>query len=538
MAKRNGGNLFRTAEYRRDASRTFGRMSRTTLRVTGLETVFEQANAKNKGVLKHLIGDRIQYEDIIKGCGDNPEAIWKEVRERDGEKQGQAVRVVGMSLGNPNAYPAFPPNPTLMGCIRESMAEENDRASCSYTASYGLPPLREYLRSVNLSDPSSVNKDPGKFKDVKVLVTAGGSQAAHYGMAPSLLRPEHTVAVHDWIYIIHLGAAYYRNARLKNFELRNDGVPDPESLRAVLHESAQNGAEIRCMVSTTIGNPIGSATPRGVLVETMEVIRHQSEHEGRPIIAFFDTAYEAFRPDGKPIDPIEVAIDEGIEIPVGVFETASKGHGLCGFRLGALRMWWPPSYFSRLREDYLSSLDFIVQPTLGLVANPIQRGLLSYLTRIEMNSGELARDMQFLEERRGRASANLIDIGNKLREIDGVYLGRYYDHSGELDSIDPNTLASFYLTFGFHGLTKFGARCNQARELARFCLDNGLPVISAVPGFSFLPEERWSDHPALIRVTGLTDEENTRAFLKSVSSYADHLARKKKSVVPISSGYS
>jgi aspartate/methionine/tyrosine aminotransferase len=533
MVTGNRKQLFKTPEYRKDASRTFGRMSRTTLRVTGSEHVLEEANDRNKAFLKHKIGNRERYGEITKKCGDNSEAIWREVMEAGGENDPNVVRIVGMSLGNPNAYPDFPPNPTLMQHIRESMAEENDRSSCSYTASYGLPRLREYLKATNLSDPSSVNKDPGKFKDVKVLVTAGGSQAAHYGMAPALLRPEHTVAVHDWIYIIHLGAAYYRNAKLVNFELRKDGVPDPESLRETLQECGQNGAEVKCVVSTTIGNPIGSATPRDVLVSTMEVIKQQSEQVGRPIIAFFDTAYEAFRPDGHPLDPIEIAIDEGLELPVGVFETASKGHGLCGLRLGCLRMWWPTSYFSRLRDDYFSSMDFMVQPTLGLVPTPIQRGLLNYLMKIEMNAELMKTDIEFLGERRKLANQNLLHIAQQLRSIEGVYLARYYDHSGDRKDIDPNTLGSFYIGFGFHELTKHGAIANQARLFAEFCLENGFPVVNAVPGTSFLPEERWSAHPALIRITGLTDEDDTKAFLTSVQAYADSFRRRHSVVEPL-----
>ena len=148
--------IFRTPQYRKDASSTFGRMKDTTLRVTGLEPVFEQANARNKGVLKNLIKDRVKCEDILKKCGNNPEAIWKEVANAGGAEEQNAVRIVGMSLGNPNVYPGFPPNPILMECMRESWAEKNDIRSCSYTASYGIPQLTEYLKSVNLSDPSSM----------------------------------------------------------------------------------------------------------------------------------------------------------------------------------------------------------------------------------------------------------------------------------------------------------------------------------------------------------------------------------------------
>jgi len=397
------------------------------------------------------------------------------------------------------------------------------RTSCSYTASYGLPQLREYLKGVNLSDPTSVRKDLGKFDDVKVLITAGGSQAAHYGLAPALLRPEHAVAVHDWIYIIHLGAAYYRNAELRNFELRANGVPDPGSLQKVLEQNASNGTEIRCVVTTTIGNPIGSATPREVIVDIMDVVRRQSEKEGRPIIAFFDTAYETFRPDGKPLDPIEIAIDEQMKIPVGVFETASKGHGLCGLRLGALRMLWPKSFYPEVRADYFAALDYIVQPTLGLVPNPIQRGLLEYIMKTEMDPDALGADIGYMNGRREAANTNLMRIARALRKIEGVYLARYYDHSGEIDHVDPNTLASFYIGFGFHGLTKFGAKFNQAKWLAEFSLEHGLPVINCVPGISFLPEDRWPHHPALIRVTALTNHDDTTAFLKTVAAAADKL---------------
>ena len=166
---------FKTVEYRRDARQTFGRMSQTTLRVTGLEPVLERANAKNKAVLRNLIGDKVRFDGIVKECGNSTVAIWREVKKATGStkiaEEAGAVPIIAMSLGNPNAYPDFPPNHTLMECMRESWAETNDRISCSYTESYGLPQLLEYLQRVNLSDPSSVNKDPAKFSDVKTIIT-------------------------------------------------------------------------------------------------------------------------------------------------------------------------------------------------------------------------------------------------------------------------------------------------------------------------------------------------------------------------------
>ncbi len=515
--------LFKTAEFRADASNTFAKMAGTTLRLTGQEHTIREANARNRAVIRELVKDRVKFADIMDECGDSPEAIWGAVKEAGGEKHSKAVRIIGMGLGDPNAYPGFPPNETVLECIRESMRVENNRSSCRYLPSYGLSPLLTYLQRVNLSDPSSVHKDPAKFSEVKVLMTAGGSEGVHYAMGSLLHRPEHTVVVHDWIYIIHLGTAYYRNATVKNYELRNDGVPDPQSLDELLHECAQNGAMVKCVVATTIGNPIGSATPREIIAEQMKVIKRRSDSSGRPIIAFFDTAYEAFRPDGKPLDPIEIAMDEGIETPVGVLETSSKGYGLCGMRLGCLRLWWPPSYYSELKHDYYQCLGFDVQPKLGHVATLIQRGLLNYFRKIERDAEVLEHDMQYFAEKRQRCSRNLLHIAEQLRGIKGVYLAKYYDHSKELDSIDPNTLASFYIAFGFDGLTNEGARHNQAAWLAQFCFDNGLPLPTCVPGSSFLPDERLSDHPALIRITGLTDADDTEAFLTSVRAAADHL---------------
>ena len=84
---------FRTPEYRKHASSTFGRMSQTTLRVTGLEPVLERANAANKAVLKSLIGKMVTYEDIIKQCGNNLEGSEKS-RRREKEWCGAHHRHV------------------------------------------------------------------------------------------------------------------------------------------------------------------------------------------------------------------------------------------------------------------------------------------------------------------------------------------------------------------------------------------------------------------------------------------------------------
>jgi len=262
-----------------------------------------------------------------------------------------------------------------------------------------------------------------------------------------------------------------------------------------------------------------------VIAESMRIVKQHADETRQPTIMIYDTAYEAFRPDGKPLDPIEIAKDEKIELPVFVLETASKGHGLCGLRIGALRISWPSAHFSPLREDYLKSLDSMVQPRLGLVSTSHQRGLLNYFQTVEMDAEVMAKDREFLEERRKKCNENLLHIANELRKIDGVYLARYYDHSGERDDIDPNTLSSFYIAFGFHELTKYGARFNQVHWFGEFCVDNGLPLVTCVPGTAFLPEKRWSDHPALIRITALTDKEDTAAFLKSVAAAAEHLER-------------
>jgi hypothetical protein len=116
-------------------------------------------------------------------------------------------------------------------------------------------------------------------------------------------------------------------------------------------------------------------------------------------------------------------------------------------------------------------------------------------------------------------------MAEALSGMKGVYLAKYYDHAGRNGGIEPGTLSSFYLLFGFTKLSeRYGSGFNQAVAFGEFALDTpGVPLINCVPGQSFLPEKRWSRHPSLIRVTGLTNEEETTSFLRSVEAYAGHL---------------
>jgi aspartate/methionine/tyrosine aminotransferase len=513
---------FKTERFMQHAERTYGRMELTTLRRTGLEPVLERATKKNLDALKGVM-TADEFGSFKEFC--TPESAWNMVRSRGLASKGK--QIVVMSLGDPSKYPDFAPNPDVIQALGKISFDQEAvvRMSAGYTHSFGFIPLLEKLKRANFFNPASVGNDPAKYKDVKVYVTAGGSYAAGLAMGPVILTPNDSVVVHDWTYISHTGAAYERGAHLLSYECREDGRPDTSSLEDAL-SSEKTGKDIQAVVFTPIGNPIGAAMTREDIVDHLKAIADASKREGRPILAMIDVAYEAFRRDGMPLDPIAIAIEEGIEAPVAVMDTASKGYGTCGWRIGALKIYWPEGLFPDYRADYFKALENKLLPTLGVVAVPLQMAFNSFFDSLEKDPETMKRTVEFFRRRRELVNANLVALAEAIKGIgDSVYLARYYDHGGHNGGIEPETLSSFYLMLGFTRLAKdYGSGFNQAVAFGEFAMERAdLPLVSCVPGQSFLPEKRWAKHPALIRVTGLTPKEDTEAFLRAVEAYAKHL---------------
>jgi aspartate/methionine/tyrosine aminotransferase len=515
---------FRTARYIDNAERTYGRLRGTTLRKTGLEDVLQRAAERNFAVLEsNMKSDEFMR---FKDSAPTPDAVWKEVKRRNLGGDARAKEIITMSLGNPSAYSGFPPNSILYECLSEiSSNPDKIRESSSYTTSFGYPPLLRKLKGANFCDPASVFHDPSKFKDVKVYVTTGSTNAVEAAMSPTLLTPSDTLLVHDWTYIIHLASAYMRNAHVDSYECRNDGRPDAASLRRILLDRQSSDRTVQTIVFTPIGNPVGAAMTREEIIEHMKIIEEAIRKENRPILTMIDIAYEPFRRDGKPLDPIEMAMDEGIRAPIAVLDTTSKGYGTCGWRMGKLAIHWPEDEFPDTREDYFTSLENKALPTLGVVGVPMQMAFNMFFEKLTSDPALMERTKGYFRARRHLINENLLHMATELRSTTGVYLSKYYDNGGRNGGLEPDTLSSFYLLFGFTKLSeRYGSGFNQALAFAEYALQTpGVPISNAVPGQSFLPSKRVSEHPALIRVTGLTDKEETDAFIESVRMYARHL---------------
>lgn len=516
-----GDSKFLTQRYITDAARTFGRLGNTTLRRTDNEGNIQQATARNLAVLgsKMRADEFAEFKEMA-----TPHEVWGKVAELGLQDDPQAKRIITMSLGNPSAYTGYLPNVDVYDCldaVRSTMMQK----SSGYTASTGYPRLLRKMQRANFYDPESIHKDPELFGDVKVYLTTGSSAGVELAAAPMLLTPNDTVLVPDWTYIIHLAAGYVRNAHVDNWELRDDGRPDPEKFRKKLQGEKRRDRIIQAAVITTIGNPVGAAMSRDDLLKHLRIIEEIMEDEKRPILALVDVAYEAFRMDGKPLDPIQIAKEEGLRVPIAVLDTVSKGYGLCGWRMGKLAVLWPEDVYPETREDYFTCLENAILPKLGYVAVPLQMAFDLFLTDLAKDGDLMARTKEFFSSRRERINTNTLHIAQELMSIPGVYLSRYYDHAGANGGLDPASLSSFYVLFGFDGhATKEGSGFNQVKAFGKFALDtHGIPIIDCVPGQAFLPEKRVQMHQGLIRITSLTNEYETEAFLDAVRAYAMHL---------------
>jgi aspartate/methionine/tyrosine aminotransferase len=513
---------FKTQRFNDHAARTYGRLEDTTLRRTGLERVLQEATSRNLSVLE----GRIPQGDFEKfKAGAAPEAVWKEVKKRGLEGQPGAKPVINMSLGNPSAYD-YEPNRDLYSCLAEIAQDSADiQRSSGYTASPGLPSLVSKLRYANFFNPQSVLNDPEAYKDVRVYITTGSSVGVELAMGPAILTKGDTLLVHDWTYIIHLAAAYQRDAHVESYDLRLDGRPDEESLEKALFNRQSGDRTVQTVVFTPIGNPIGSAMTRENIVNHLRIIERAIENEGRPIITMVDVAYEPFRRDGMPLDPILIAKEEGIKVPLVVLDTTSKGYGVCGWRMGKLGILWPDGVFDDAKADFFKALENSVLPKLGIVGVPMQMAFDRFFDRLASDPQMMKRTERFFRERRERINNNLLFMAHELQKMPGVYLSKYYDCAGTNGGLAPDTLSSFYLLFGLTRLSeRYGSGFNQAVAFGEFALDTqDVAIINCVPGQSFLPKKRVSEHPALIRVTGLTNEEETASFLKSVEAFARHL---------------
>ncbi len=517
---------FKTRLYRENAVRTYGRKGRTTLRRTGLEDVMKAATSRNLTVLedKGGMGAR-EFEKFKKEAG--PHEVWAKLVELELDKQPGAKRIINMSLGDPSGYSGYPPNADLWKCMGEICQDEaRVRTASRYTGSFGYPPLLRKMQRATFSDPRSILSDPEKFEGVKVYLTTGSSFGSNLAMGPLLLTPVDAMCAPDWTYIIHYASAFGHNAHVESYRCRDDGRPDANKLEEVLSARLRD-RNIRVVVFTPIGNPNGATMSRADIVEHFRKVEKTIVPGEPPTVMMVDSAYEAFRRDGKPQDPIEIAIDEGIKAPVIVLDSASKGYGLCGLRLGKTAVYWPEDVAPEYRHDFFLALENDILPYLGVVSVPVQVAMDMFLERLSTDPALMARTVEFFNRRRQQINDNTLLIASALRDIEGVYVSPYYTHRDRLDHIDPDTISSFYVMGGFTRLsTSYGSELNQVVEFGKWALETeGASIIAGVPSQAFLAEKDISRHPGMMRVTGLTGSEDTAEFLRNVEAYGKRLGK-------------
>lgn len=460
-------DFFRTTHFQQKAAHV-ERMSRATLRRTGMEPQLEEA-------------------------------------QRLGRK------IVVMSLGDPGAN-GFPPHRLLTDCLETAV---HDRRSYNYTTSFGLPELRERLKHTSLSDPGSVSREPSAYHGVETYLTVGGSEAAFCAIAPWTLG-DGNIAVHEFIFVIHTAATWANGGFTASYPLTEDARPDLDYLVLLL-----DGAPVRCAVATTIGNPIGSEMSESDIVKMLQIAQTRIQQTGEPLVLVIDPAYEGSKvgvfEKSMPLDPIEIAIRHGIETPMVVTETASKTHAACGLRLGCLRLFWPEHILPEWRADFIKYLETMLLPMLGKVPTLTQVAFCRLLERFEKNPAERSEYIEYLKARSRTMEANLKYVLDSLRSIKGVYLARYYEKMQQL--------SAYYLMFGFEALQRmYGSGHNQTVSFADFSLQTSCPMIRCVPSQSFLTPDTVRNHPAMIRVTAaLTPRADADLFLESVAAYAKHL---------------
>ncbi len=187
--------------------------------------------------------------------------------------------------------------------------------STHYTSPQGITPLREAICK-KLKKDNKIN-----FKPSNIIVTPGSQSALFAGLL-SVLDPKDQVVIPnpsymDYIPAVELVSAVPKFVRLKesnNFEI------DSDEIKKVIDKK-----KTRVIILNSPSNPTGTVIRKKVLEEVADIAVEND------VYVFSDEAYEKVIYDAKHVS---IGSLNGMKEYVVTFQTFSKAHAMCGFRVG------------------------------------------------------------------------------------------------------------------------------------------------------------------------------------------------------------
>jgi len=222
------------------------------------------------------------------------------------EAEGRSI--VHMEIGRPDFdSPA---------AAKRATADALERGEVHYTASRGLPELREAI-AAKLAERHALEYDPAS----EIVVTAGGSEAV-LAIALAACEPGDGAVVLDpaWPHYVPQFSLAGVNATRVRCRPEDAFVPDPELVEASLPPRA------RILVVSSPSNPTGAVIPADVLAALADVA------ERHDLLVITDEIYERFVYDGA--EHVSMASLPGTKERVAIANSFSKTYSMTGWRIG------------------------------------------------------------------------------------------------------------------------------------------------------------------------------------------------------------
>jgi aspartate aminotransferase len=296
------------------------------------------------------------------------------------EYRSKGRDVVDLSQGDPDFdTPAH---------IREAAADALEDGETHYTASAGLPDLREAI-AAKLADENDVPTAPDR-----ISVTPGGKQAIFEALFALLDEGDEVVLLDpSWVSyeaIVRMSGGTLNRVRLdpdRGFRI------DETALRAAVTD------ETRAIVVNTPANPTGAVLPEADL----SIVRDLCvEHD---VWAIADEIYEAIR---YGADHVSLASLSGMADRTVTVNGFSKSHAMTGWRLG---------YYTA-PADLFEQAAKVQSHTVTCATSFAQRGAVAALE----GPREPVEDMRAtFERRRDVAMDDLADAGVTVPTPEGAF---------------------------------------------------------------------------------------------------------------------
>jgi len=341
----------------------------------------------------------------------------RKVVEKVAELERKGLEIIHMEIGRPDF--------DTPSHIKEAAKKALDEGFVHYTASIGIPELREAIAE-KLSRDNGMRIDP----DRELIVTLGANEAVFLCMM-GLLNPGDEVLVPEPMFVYYADWGEFAGAKTvsvplreeENFRLRPEDIE-----RCVTPKS-------RMLILNSPHNPTGTVLGMETLTGIAEVAKKYD------LLVLSDEVYEKMVYDGAK--HFSIASFPGMNDRTLTINGFSKAFSMTGWRLG----------YVVANPDLMSALLKVHQHAVVCPVSFAQKGAVAALTESQECVGEMVREF----DRRRKL------VMKRLSEMEGMKVVR------------PQ--GAFYVFPSVKGLGK------SSQEIADYLLEEAR--VAVVPGSAF-----------------------------------------------------